>query len=260
MKEYYQKIFVVWQDSKTKRHFPVGQLTYIHNDHEAYQFNYICGVSEALDYGFQAFQGFPQLDMTYVSKDIFPFFQNRILQPSREEYEAFVNGLGLSPSKAKPIDILARSGGRRATDSIEVFAPAEIIETIENDFNIARYYFLVHGLSHMRECAQALATDLIKEGDRIYVVHDMQNPVDPKALLLRTFDYCSIGFVPRYLLDDMWFLVNNQMDLKICAYKINKPPSPIQQRIVCTVEVKVQKNFTSCFVETYQPYKNSVKV
>ena len=260
MKESVKNIFVVWQDTKSKKQFPVGQLTYIHNNHEAYQFNYIHGVTEAISYGFQPFPGFPELDATYVSTDLFPFFQNRILLPARDEYEAFVTSLGLSPSEAKPTDILARSGGRRATDTIEIFAPAEIIENNEKDYNIARYYFLLHGLSHMKECAQDLATDMVKEGDRIFMMHDIQNPVDGKAMLLRTGDYCSIGFIPRYLLSDMWILVTLHRDLFFYVYKINRPPSPIQQRIVCIAEAKVNKDFISCSAETFISYSNAAKV
>jgi len=260
MKEKIKRIYVLWQDKESHRQFPVGQLMYIHNDHEAYQFNYIHIVTEAMAHGFQPFPGFPELESTYVSSELFPFFQNRILQPSREEYDSFVKSLGLLPSEAKPIDILARSGGRRATDTIEVFAPAEIIECAEEDYNLAQYYFLLHGLSHMRECAQDLVTDLIKEGDKVFVMHDMQNPVDENALLLRTHDYCSIGFIPRYLLGDMW--INNLLhkDLVFYVYKINKPPSPIQQRIVCKAEAKVSKGFVSCSSDIYNAYSNSAKV
>jgi hypothetical protein len=260
MKESYQKIYVVWQDPKSRKHFPVGELSYVHNEHEVYHFNYIYGVGESQKFGFQAFPGFPELDMTYVSIDLFPFFQNRILLPSREEYEAFVTSLGLSPSDAKPIDILARSGGRRATDSIEMFAPADIIETDDPDFNIAKYYFLLHGLSHMRDCAQVLAADTVKADNSLFVMHDIQNPVDSKALLLRTIDYCSIGFVPRYLLDDIWSLLDKQTDLRFYVYKVNSPPSPIQQRIVCKLEAKVQKDFISCRSEAYKAYKDFVQI
>mgnify|MGYP001459812971 CR=1 FL=1 len=259
MKESYQKIYVVWQDPKSRRHFPVGELSYVHNDHEVYHFNYIYGVGEAQKFGFQPFPGFPELEITYVSPELFPFFQNRILLSSREEYEAFVTSLGLSPSNAKPIDILARSGGRRATDSVEVFAPADIKETDDANFNIAQYYFLLHGLSHMRDCVQSLVADL-KVGDPLFIMHDIQNPVDPEALSLRTKNYCSIGFVPRYLLDDMWRLLHEQTDLKFYIYKVNKPPTPIQQRIVCKLEAKVQKDFISCRSEAYKPYKDFAKI
>lgn len=260
MKEKIKSIYILWQDIESRRQFPVGHLEYIYNDHESYQFCYIQGVTNAISHGFQPFPGFPELESTYVSSELFPFFQNRILQPSREEYDAFVKSLGLSPYGAKPIDILARSGGRRATDTIEVFAPAEIIECAEEDYNIARYYFLLHGLSHMKECAQDLVTDLVKEDDQVFVMHDIQNHADENALLLRTHDYCSIGFIPRYLLGDMW--INNLLhkDLVFSIYKINKPPSPIQQRIVCKAEAKVTKDFVSCSSKIYNAYRKTAKV
>lgn len=257
MKKLYKKIYVVWQDLKSRSHFPVGELSYFINDHENYQFNYICGSLEAKKFGFQPFPGFPELDETYVSNDIFPFFQNRILLPTRDEYETFLTNLGL-PLDAKPIDILARSGGRRITDSVEIFAPAEISESNDQNFRIAKYYFLLHGLGHMRECAQSLVMDNIKVNDQLFVMHDIQNPVDKNALLLRTFDYCSIGFIPRYLLDDIWNLLNNQSDLKFYIYKINKPPSPIQQRIVCKMDAKVQKDFVTCSNKSYKPCKDFI--
>jgi len=260
MEEKCQKIYVVWQDLKSRSHFPVGELSYIHSGHEEYRFNYICGVIEAQKVGFQAFPGFPEFDETYVSADLFPFFQNRILLHTREEYETFVTSLGLSPHDAKPIDILARSGGRRVTDSIEMFAPAKIIEIGDADFNVAQYYFLLHGLSHMRQCAQSLVADCVKADDQLFIMYDMQNPVDSKALSLRTIDYCSIGFIPRYLLDDMWNLIHKKTDLKFYIFKVNKPPSPIQQRIICRLNAKVEKDFVACCSYVYKQYKDLVKI
>lgn len=245
----YKKLFVIWQDPQSRSHFPVGELWH---ENELYQFRYIEGAKDAMQYGFKAFLSFPELETTYSSEELFPFFKNRILQPEREEYAEFVKGLGLSPD-AEPIEILGRSGGRRATDSIEVFAPAEIHNGVKGYYTV-NYFFLVHGLSHMRECAQNLATDLIKAKERLFLMHDFQNPVDTNALVLRTEQYCCVGFVPRYLLDDVWKLTKKAKEFILEVDQVNKPPMPVQQRILCKITALVDEDFKPCSDVAYKPY------
>jgi hypothetical protein len=63
---------------------PVGRLEY---DGQLYRFCYTCGARKP---GFQPFRGMETLDRVYDSEDLFPVFANRLLPPSRPEYEAFL--------------------------------------------------------------------------------------------------------------------------------------------------------------------------
>jgi hypothetical protein len=242
-----EKLFVVWQDPKSLRYFPVGQLKYVSSaEKKYYEFVYIEGVHEAKKNNFEPFLTFPHLNQVYRSEELFPIFQNRILSHSRNDYDEFVRNLGLDPNNATPIQILSRSGGRRATDSLELFSPPQEVKGKEHLIN---YFFLAHGLRHMRRCAQELANNL-KCGNRLFIMHDFQNPADPEALTLRTEDYCCVGFLPRYLLSDIWELIRLEKDIEVTIEKLNLSPAPIQQRILCRME--------TAKVEGFEPYSSGI--
>ncbi len=247
-----EQLFVVWQDSESYRYFPVGHLEHI-NDGEMlyYKYSYINGVSEALEHNFQPFMAFPDLEEVSFSQELFPFFANRLLSKSRQDYDEYVMSLGLSPENASPIEILARSGGRRATDSVELFSLPENDRTSQGEQCVVSY-FLLHGLRHMKTCAQDLAKTL-KPGEPLFCMHDVQNPVDKQALALRTEEYCCVGFLPRYLLPDFWELIKEK-DAKITVAKVNPSPAPIQQRILCKFQVTPTPKFRPCTNDLYKPY------
>jgi hypothetical protein len=69
---------------------------------------------------------FPSLEGVYRSSFLLSLFSNRVMNHSREEYDEYVADLGLSPDQAEPFTVLARSGGRRSTDKLEVFAPPTV--------------------------------------------------------------------------------------------------------------------------------------
>jgi len=251
--EVLERLFVVWQNPKMHEYFPVGLLQHLDDTgEEYYEFMYIKGASDAAKQGFEPFLAFPQLEETYRSKDLFPFFTNRVLLPSRSDYEGFVSSLGLTAEGSSPIQILARSGGRRATDSIEVFAPP-LRDRAAGRNGLASYFFLAHGVRHMKDCAQQLAEKL-ECGDRLFIMHDLQNPADKDALTLRTEDYCCVGFLPRYLLADFWELVKTDGAIEVTVEKLNPPPSPIQQRILCKLQAVPEEDFQPCSSDTYTPY------
>lgn len=242
-----KELYVVWQEPKSLGYFPVGHLEYICEDGKGYyQYNYIKGVEKAKEFDFKPFLTFPNLDEIYRSKELFSFFANRILPRSRKDYADFVLSLGLSPDFASPIEILARSGGRRVTDNIELFAPPQ-----EDDSRSGKssYFFLVHGMRHMKECAQKFA-DGLKSGDRLFVMHDIQNPYDPEAVVLRTEDYCCVGFLPRYLVTDFWQLIGKDENINVIVEKTNPPPASAQQRILCRLSMSVGDGF--------EPYSSDI--
>jgi len=245
-----KRLIVTWQDSKTRKYFPVGRLSLLGSPREPkYLFVYTKGIWEAAERGFRPFAAFPDVKQRYESTELFPFFANRLLPESREEREEFVRGLGLDPVKASPLEVLARSGGRRTTDSVETLA---LPETENSGRNYLAYFFLSHGLRHMPDFAEDYARKL-KPGDELFLMHDLQNVVDRRALLLRTEDNCPLGFLPRHLLDDTWGLIENGESLKVSVEKINLSPFPIQQRVLCRMTAIAPEGFSPCSGEAYQP-------
>jgi hypothetical protein len=108
--------------------------------HDLYQFGYTQGALQAARaVGFRPLPAFPDFDRRYASSVLFPLFQNRVLNPARKDFPAYLASLNLPPA-SNPLEILAISGGERQTDSLEVFP------RIESHRNGAfRCRFFLHG-------------------------------------------------------------------------------------------------------------------
>ncbi len=247
-------LYVVWQDPRTSRYFVVGRLfATATREEEVYEFVYTQGVPAARSSGFEPFLAFPDIGKEYFSTRLFPFFANRLLPLSREDYSESIERLGLSPDTASPMEVLARSGGRRATDSIELFAPPRGHGSSDEHGRVLEYFFLAHGLRHMKDCARLMTEKSLHAGDSLLVVHDMQNQFDPQALVLRTSDYCCVGFIPRFLVGDVWALLEDDEQVTVTVEQLNPPPAPLQQRILCRLSATVRNHFSPCSAEDFQP-------
>ena len=98
----------------------VGTSGRLHCDGQLYWFCYTQGARKLQ--GFRPFPPMDDLDQVYVSETLFPLFANRLLSPSRPEYEAFLRWGGFDPNNPPtPLAILGVTEGIRQTDSIEVF-------------------------------------------------------------------------------------------------------------------------------------------
>ncbi|MCD6328568.1 HIRAN domain-containing protein [bacterium] len=219
-------LFLGWQDPKSREWFVIGSLGRARG---SYWFRYVKGARRAQEKGFSPLLAFPNINEVFESPALFPLFQNRILNGERPEWPDFLRQLNLSEDiKDDPIAVLARSAGRRATDQLEVFPKPEKAE--DNRYSV---HFFLRGLSHVRagKCGRHKE---VKTGERLWVCRDPQNDRDPDALLLRTEDLCGIGYVPRYLRDDLNELLDRHRDaLKVVVEKFNEPPAPLQYRILC---------------------------
>jgi len=128
-------LFVNWQDENTRRIFPVGRLVNLSDGR--FEFAYIAAAKEAQAFGFVPFVAFPELERVYVASELPAFFKNRVLQPGRPDYPQHLAELGLDSATATPMTILARNGGRRVTDPLELvaeFVPAASEQRLEAHF------------------------------------------------------------------------------------------------------------------------------
>jgi hypothetical protein len=223
-------LFLAWQDPNSRRWFPVGRLE---SSDQLYSFRYTKGAEQAIKVaGFQPLASFPELHTVYVSETLFPLFANRILPQSRPEYRDYLEWLSVPESEHDPAVILARSGGQRVTDTLEVFPCPE--ETGTGEYQV---HFLVHGLRHMPEASADRALSL-KPGEKLLVMRDIQNPHDPDAIALRTAetfdrDMHLIGYCPRYLRADIIRLLDSGSSPTITVERVNCPPAPLQFRVLC---------------------------
>jgi hypothetical protein len=178
-----------------------------------------------------AFDSFPELTQTYVGHELFPFFKNRIMPPSRPDYAGYVTQLGLSVENADPLSLLARSGGLRATDRLEIYAEPH------GDANSCLWHFLLRGIRHLPQSAEDRIAKL-GLGDALYVMRDVQNVVNPKALLLRSDDAINLGYIPDLLVDDLAGLDLSIHNFKVTVAQHNPPPAPVQHRVLCQLQVR----------------------
>ena len=247
-----KKLYLAWQNPQTRRWFPIGCLM---REEGVYRFAYVNGAEEAeTQGGFGPLPSFPDLHKTYESKQLFPLFASRILNRSRPDYSAFLSWMSVSPGgEAGPLELLARSGGHRVTDHLEVFPMPE-----PDDQGTYLVRFFVHGLRHMPQDAVERANSL-GPGDRLLVMHDFQNPSDPLALALRTAegtqrDMHLIGYCPRYPFADSFdSMTKNEEWPRITIERVNPAPAPVRFRLLCRAEMQLDAGATPFADSKFQP-------
>jgi hypothetical protein len=222
-------LFVNWQGESGRQVFPVGRLLNLSGD--SYEFAYLAAAKEAQQLGFVPFVAFPELERVYISSELPAFFKNRVLQPARPDYPEHLAELGLDPATATPIAILARSGGRRVTDPLEVFA--ELVPT--TDATRVEAHFFVRGIRHVAGAEEVLTQ--LAPGDSLTPQPEPTNAVSPKALLLARPDTRRVGYVPDYLAEDLNGLTVSDPSLLIQVVRVNAAPSPSQQRLLCRLSI-----------------------
>src|SRR5688572_26595580 len=100
-----RRLFVAWQDPASRAIEPVGVLSRrVDGDEPIFEYRYLRRAADLA--GFRPFVGFPELAGRYRSADLFPFFENRVMPRSRDDYRGFMAQLGL-PDQADPFEVLA---------------------------------------------------------------------------------------------------------------------------------------------------------
>lgn len=190
-------LFLAWQDNKpSKAWFPVGRLD-ADVDDSFYRFRYIGGAERAQEQaGFPPLIDFPDLNQDYQSSELFPLFQNRVMNPTRPDFANYLRSLDL-PAEANPIEILSTNGGHRVTDAYEVFPKIE-----KNDSGSFSCRFFLHGWRHIYKGAID-RINLLEHGEELYVIPELTNPATRLAVQIQTTDYCMIGWAPRYLVNEL---------------------------------------------------------
>jgi hypothetical protein len=249
-------LFVAWQHPVERGYYVVGRLRKIRvGERPAYEFVYVNDARRAQKtHDFRPFFAFPELETIYHSDTLFPFFENRILRSTRRDYPAYIQELGISPEDATPELILARSGGERIADYVEVFAPPQR----NPETGLHEMFFLARGIRYLPASAEErLAT--IAPGTQLYCMLDFQNTHNPRAVALRSEDYCMLGYAPDYLTADLELLRQTDAPLIVRVDRVNRPPAPQKHRLLCRLQAAWpadQEPFTD---ERFQPLVSMVE-
>lgn len=236
----YPQLFVSWRSPKSRRVHPVGRLTNDPATH-GYEFRYVRNVSEATTDGFVPFSEFPTLAGVYRAHNLFPLFANRVMPKSRPDYRPFLNALGLSPETADPMVILARTGGTRQTDQIELF-PVPKPDPDGCYFS----YCLLRAVKYMPGPVVEERLARLQPGERLLMFDDWQNPVDGSAVGVRTEDSYMVGYLPAYLTADIRALRDKCGRVEVLVERFNPPPAEVHHRLLCKV--------VSCWPEGFEPF------
>lgn len=232
MKEH-NPVFLAWQSPDTRSWHVVGALT---ETNGGYEFHYTKGAVSAGN-TFIPFSGMEDLEKSYVSKELFPLFHNRLLSNKRPEYPSFIQWLGLSEEDATPINILARSGAIRGTDQLQMFRRIDIEQS-----GSFEHFFFLHGLSHLNKSAQK-RVDGLTVGERLYLCLDCQNQYDSQAVIIRADNPAEIvGYCPRYLANDISKLLEISSMLIVSVEKITRD-APKNYQLMCKVSGQLRDEF-----------------
>ncbi len=234
-------LFVAWQAPGASRAwFPIGRLD-VENKH--YAFRYTQGALDAeMKSGFSPLISFPKFGETYESGDLFPLFQNRVLDPSRKDFEEYIGWLGLNKTNSDPIEILGLTGGERQTDSLEVFT--RIVKREDQSFSCR---FFLHGLRHVLEAARESAY-LLKPDAALQIAVELNNPTG-LAIQLQTHDHHMIGWSPRYLVPDLIAAINSNTKVSAKVVQVNEYGAPLARRIL----IELSGNLPADYVPMSSP-------
>ena len=74
--------------------------------------------------------------------------------------------------------------------------------------------------------------NLLKDGEMLRVMVEMDNPATRLALALHTDDYQMVGWALRYLVRDLMQSVSQSPMLAAHVVKVNEGPAPLNRRVL----------------------------
>ena len=110
-----RKFRLIWKNPDDGGYHEVGQFMHLRDGRYVFAYRQDVGSVD----GFHPLLQFPDTGRTYVSEVLPAFFANRVMSRKRVNYGEYVGWLGLTED-ALPVEILARTGGGRATDTFHV--------------------------------------------------------------------------------------------------------------------------------------------
>jgi len=244
-------LFVAWQNPATRRIHPVARLLRLADEALPYEFIYLQGAREAAASGFLPLPGLPVLDHVYRTTDLLPLFQNRLMPKSRPDRADFLEALGFGADEVDAIPILARSEGRKATDTIELFG----LPSFDEMRRTYRFCFFLRGIRYVAGAEACIAR--LSAGDRLDLVAESENAVDPRAIRVHGGAGERIGYVPNTLVEDVHALRGAGSEIAVYVQRVNPDPTPSQLRLLCRLEARAVEGYEPFSTERYQPIPDS---
>ncbi|MGH3688038.1 MAG: hypothetical protein ACRDRU_15540 [Pseudonocardiaceae bacterium] len=235
---------VAWQHPDERSVRPVGLLQY---DGQTHEFFYLHAVSEVHD--FRPFLNFPDLARIYRSADLFPMFSQRVMSARRPDYTQYLRQLDLVGG-ATPWEQLARTEGKLASDTIQLIPEPEV-----DGKGRTKSQFLVAGIRHQikDEHQRDLILSRLKRGDKLQLVEEPGDPVNPRAVLVSTRDQVALGWVPNMLVDYVHD-VRDGGPFSVEVAHVNGPDAPSHMRLLALIEGQLEPGCHPFAGPNWQPY------
>lgn len=224
-----RRFMVIWQEPRSRTFRRVGCLEAVEGRH--YRFTYDAEAKVLPD--FRPFVAFPNVEQAYVSDTLFPFFANRLMSPRRPDFDQYVSTLGLSLEEWTPLELLARSVGERATDTIQVVA-----EPTRDAPGRQTVVFPASGVRYLDGAGDRIGS--LHRGQKLYIREDFENPHDPRALILDVRDQEPVGWIPSYLLDFVHKHREERSRLDVLVERANGVDTPWHLRLICRLHATLQ--------------------
>lgn len=239
-----RRMAIAWQHPDERSVRPVGMLQY---DGQTHEFFYLRTVSEMHD--FRPFLNFPDLARIYRSTDLFPMFSQRVMSPRRPDYTQYLQQLDLTHS-ATPWEQLARTEGKLASDTIQLIPEPEV-----DGKGRTQSQFLVAGIRHQikDEYQRDLILSRLKRGDKLQLVDELENSVNPRAVLVSTRDQVTLGWVPNMLVDYVHD-VRDGGPFSVEVTHVNGPDAPSHMRLLALIEGQLKPGSRPFAGPNWQPY------
>ncbi len=218
-------LVVAWQHPETRAISPVGLLE---RTDDGFAFSYLRSAAELED--FRPFLGFPEIGVRYTSRRLFPLFRQRLMEPGRPDFGRYLDTLGLD-AHATALAILARSGGRRAGDTLFLVQKP----SIGPDGSTCATFF-VHGVRYQPGAAELLSALEPHEG--LQLVPEPENPKNPRAILVTTARGDRLGWVPDLLVDYVQAVLSSAPPV-VRVVQVNGADAPPNLRLLVELRGRV---------------------
>lgn len=227
------RLYVAGQDPDSREWIPVAELI---QTSDGYTLRYTRGAIRLPK--FWGLGRMQDLHKVYYSRSLFPFFSNRIISKSRPEYKNYMHWLGLEKLPSSSLEVLGITGGVRATDNFELLAAPQ------NGGKKMVLNIFPRGLRY--QSPEVIAQFMtLKEGSRVYLMNDSQNPKDSKAIAIRSEQPHAmfIGYVPRYYCPGLQkILSTSPKSIKGHIKRVNAD-APLDMKLLLSFEAEVAVEF-----------------
>lgn len=219
-----RRLLLVWQNPETRKFLRVGELDQLPDG--GFAFTYLD--SARSDPDFFPLDEFPDVSRSYVTDELPGFFANRVMSTQRDSYAAYRSWLGLdSFGTDTPVEVLARTGGPRATDTFHV---VDLPGVTEGRFESR---FFVSGIRYIAESDSRLAS--LEVGSELGLRPEPDNPENPDAVLVDVTAGVPVGWVPDWLVGELRDLRESGWTLRCVVEQVN-PAAPPHLRLLVRLE------------------------